>query len=134
MTENLSKIMTQPVSTRPLASMTLAEFNAAHPPREPFHAKGPAQFAYRTAQARFRMSWEYNFDGGRGLCRNDAQHEAGIDAAAVDTAQFAKDVLAGLGDHISLSDMEALAAAFQAAAQEWRREHEQACLGRAVGE
>lgn len=105
---------------------TLAQYVEAFPPREPFVAQGPDVLAWRTANTRFRMRWERSADIGHGLGRNDEMAEAGIDGCALDTKQFARDVLAGLGDHISLSDMDALVEAFQTAAAAWRLERAQA--------
>lgn len=104
---------------------TLAQYVEAFPPREPFVARGPEMLAWRTANTRFRMSWEHSADIGHGLGRNEVMAEAGIDACSLDTAQFARDVLAGLGDNISLSDLDALVEAFQTAAADWRLERKQ---------
>lgn len=108
--------------------MPISAYAEHTPPSEPFVPKR-THLAWRTPATRVRITWERTYDFGYGLARSEALAEAGIYDAQVDTAQFAQDVLQGLGDEISLSDLDALASVFAQAARQEREARALAAKG-----
>lgn len=95
--------------------MDLPEFVAAHPPAGGFSAWGAQQVVYLQPSHRVRLSVERaRDDTGYALWRTDALADAGHSCAHLDSAAFAKGLVAALADELSIVDLKHLVTEFQA--------------------
>jgi hypothetical protein len=99
----------------------IAVYAGRFPPREPFVERLSKQ-VFQHPHVRWTLSLEQTSDLGYGLHRDDLLAERGVFGAEVDAKNFAKNLLAAIGDHMSLREAECLLSALQADVEERRKD------------